>query len=140
MGSMTGVIAHDEAQRLRLAIVGALDVPTNNSAGIPERARDALLRVVEVLESSGGAVVLPADALLSTQQAAELLGVSRMTVVRLIDRGELAAGGGGVHRRISAAELDRYRKASTERRRTALAALAQDIAEDAPPDRVINTR
>lgn len=140
MGPMTGVIAHDEAQRLRSAIVGALDVPGNNSAEIPGRARDALLRVVEVLESSGDAIIFPAEALLSTQQAAELLGVSRMTVVRLIDRGELAVEGGGIHRRISAAELGRYRAASTERRRTALATLAQDIAEDTPPDRVINTR
>ncbi|MFT0846765.1 helix-turn-helix domain-containing protein [Actinomycetaceae bacterium L2_0104] len=137
---MTGVIAHDEAQRLRSAIEGAFAVPTNGSSGAPGQARDALLRVIEVLESSGDAVVLPADALLSTQQAAELLGVSRMTVVRLIDRGELEAEGGGVHRRISAAELERYRRASAERRRTALSALVQDVAEDAPPDRVISTR
>ncbi|MGP9724762.1 helix-turn-helix domain-containing protein [Corynebacterium sp. AOP40-9SA-29] len=93
-----------------------------------------------MLESSGGAVVLPADALLSTQQAAELLGVSRMTVVRLIDRGELTVAGGGVHRRVSAAELERYRRASAGHRRAALVALAQDVTEDTPPDRVIHTR
>ncbi len=140
MDSMTGMIAHNEAQRLRSAIEDAIGVPTGSGAAIPGEARDALLRVVEVLESSGGAVVLPADALLSTQQAAELLGVSRMTVVRLIDRGELEAEGGGVHRRISAAELERYRKASVARRRTALRELAQDVAEDTRPDRVISTR
>lgn len=98
-----------------------------------------MLRVVEVLESSGGVVVLPADALLSTQQTAELLGVSRMTVVRLIDRGELDSEGGGAHRRISAAELERYRRISAARRRTALSELAQDI-DDTSPDRVVDTR
>ena len=137
---MTGVIAHDEAQRLRSVIEGALDAPAGNDARTPGQAREALLRVVEVLESSGGVVVLPADALLSTQQAAELLGVSRMTVVRLIDRGELNGEGGGVHRRINAAELERYRRLSTARKRAALRELTQDIADDTPPDRVINSR
>lgn len=134
------MIAHEEAERLRSAINGALDVPTGNSGGTPEQARDALLRVVEVLESSGRAVVLPADAPLSTQQAADLLGVSRMTVVRLIDRGELESQGGGVHRRISAAELERYRRSSTTRKRNALRELTHDIADETPPDRVISTR
>lgn len=120
-------------------IKGALDGPAGDTA-VSARARDALLRVVEVLESSGDAVVLPADTLLSTQQAAELLGVSRMTVVRLIDRGELQVEGGAVHRRISAAELERYRQASAERRRAAVRDLAQDIPDDTPPDRVISTR
>lgn len=120
-------------------IEGALDGPTDG-VSVSAPARDALLRVVEVLESSGGAVVLPVDALLSTQQAGELLGVSRMTVVRLIERGELRVEGAGVHRRISAAEVDLYRRASAERRRAAVRDLAQDITDGMPPDRVISTR
>lgn len=118
MMTMTGLLAHDDAQRLRSAIADALDV----------------------LESSGGAVVLPADAFVSTQQAAELLGVSRMTVVRLIDRGELAAEGAGVHRKIEAAEIERYRADTQARRRVALHELAQDGTDDLPADRVIGTR
>ncbi len=80
------------------------------------------------------------DTVVSTQKAAELLGVSRMTVVRLIDRGELAAEGGGVHRRIAVAELARYRAASAARRTAALHSLAQEISGDTPPDQVIITR
>lgn len=137
---MTGVIAHDEAARLRSAIEGALDVQMGSDGATSGQARDALLRVVEVLESSGGVVVLPADALLSTQEAAEVLGVSRMTVVRLIDRGELGSEGGGVHRRINAAELERYRRIRASRRRSAVRELAHDIADDTPPDRVISSR
>lgn len=137
---MTGVIAHEEAQRLRSALEDALGPPGDDRSDVSQSARAALFRVVEVLESSGGAVVLPADAFVGTQQAAELLGVSRMTVVRLIDRGELVAEGGGVHRRIAATELARYRAASATRRRAALRELAGEIRDDTLPDQVISTR
>jgi len=136
---MTGAIAHDQAQRLRAALEGVfrdLDGPPD----VSDSARDAFLRLIDVLESCAEAVVLPSDTLVSTQQAADLLGVSRMTVVRLIDRGELAAEGGGVHRRIAASELARYHAVSTSRRRAALHDLAQEIGEGTPPDRVISTR
>lgn len=111
-----------------------------DSLDVSDSARDAFLRLVDVLESSAEAVVLPSDSVVSTQQAADLLGVSRMTVVRLIDRGELAAEGGGVHRRIAASELARYRVAIAARRRVALHGLAQEIGEETPPDQVIRTR
>lgn len=136
---MAGVIAHEEAQRLRSALQGVLGTSGDHSE-TTEATRAALFRVVEVLESSGGAVVLPLDAFMSTQQAAEAIGVSRMTVVRLIDRGELVAEGGGVHRRIAATEVDRYRVASAARRRAALREMAGEITDDTEPDRVISTR
>lgn len=140
MGLMAGLIAHDDAQRLRSAIDEALGTSSVHSAAAPDPARAALLRVVDVLESSGGAVILPADTLVSTQRAADLLGVSRMTVVRLIDRGDLRAEGGGLHRKIAATELERYRAMRRDRRRAAVHELAQDITENTPADRVISTR
>lgn len=137
---MAGVIAHEEAQRLRSALEDVLSTAGDGQRDVSASARAALFRVVEVLESSDGAVVLPSDAFVSTQQAAETLGVSRMTVVRLIDRGELAAEGGGVHRKIAATELARYRSASAARRRAALHDLAAEISDDTPPDQIISTR
>jgi len=136
---MAGAIAHEQAQRLRSALDGVFR-ELGDSLDVSDSARDAFLRLVDVLESSAEAVVLPSDSVVSTQQAADLLGVSRMTVVRLIDRGELAAEGGGVHRRIAASELARYRVAIAARRRVALHGLAQEIGEDTPPDQVIRTR
>ncbi|PZU47293.1 MAG: hypothetical protein DI566_06225 [Microbacterium sp.] len=137
---MTGLLAHEDAQRLRSAIADVLGSSSGSSASPQDPARTALFRVVDVLESSGGAVVLPADAFVSTQQAAELLGVSRMTVVRLIDRGELTAEGGGVHRKIAAAEIERYRTDTQARRRAAMREFAQDFTDDLPVDRVVSTR
>jgi len=133
---MAGVIAHDEAQHLRSALSEVLRA----SPELPAVALAAFGRLVDVLESSADAVVFPADATVSTQQAAALLGVSRMTVVRLIDRGELSAEGGAVHRRIFVSELARYQAESSHRRRTAMVELADDVSEGMPPDQVIETR
>ncbi len=80
------------------------------------------------------------DTVVSTQPVADLLGVSPMTVVRLVDRAELTAQGGGVHRRITASELTHYHAASSARRSAALHGLAQEISQDTPPDEVIRTR
>lgn len=133
---MTGAIAQETAQHLRAALGEVL----GTSPEVPATARAALERLVDVLETSADAVVLPADETISTQQAATLLGVSRMTVVRLIDRGELNAQGGAVHRRIAVPELARYQADSARRRRSAILELGADINEDTPPDAVVSTR
>ena len=133
---MAGAIAQESAQHLR----AALDEVLRSSPEVPATALAAFGRLVDVLEANASAVVFPADATVSTQQAAALLGVSRMTVVRLVDRGELTCEGGAVHRRISVSELARYQAESSRRRRSAIAELANDIDEDTAPDEVIKTR
>ena len=136
---MAGAIAHEQAQQLREVLGGALTAP-RGTASPSGAAVDAFLRLVDILETSPGAVVLPADELLSTQEAAELLGVSRMTVVRLVDKGDLVATGGGVHRRIAASEVACYREATAVQRRQALHELAEEIGDDTPVDYIIPTR
>ena len=134
-GVMAGAIAHEQAQHLR----AALDEVLRTSPELSATALAAFGRLVDVLESNSEAVVFAADATVTTQQAAALLGVSRMTVVRLVDRGELTAEG-AVHRRIFASELARYTAESSRRRRSAMAELANEIGEGTPPDQVIETR
>ncbi len=133
---MAGAIAQETAQHLR----AALDEVLHSSPEVPATALAAFGRLVEVLEANADAVVFAADATVSTQEAAALLSVSRMTVVRLVDRGELTAEGGAVHRRISVSGLARYQSENSNRRRSAIAELADDISEDMPPDKVIATR
>jgi excisionase family DNA binding protein len=133
---MAGAIAQQTAQHLR----AALDEVLRTSPEVSATALAAFACLVDVLETNTAAAVFAADATVSTQQAAALLGVSRMTVVRLVDRGELTSEGGAVHRRISVSELARYQAESSRRRRSAIAELADDIDEDTPPDEVIKTR
>ena len=65
--------------------------------------------------------VVPADAELTTQQAADLLGLSRTYVVRLIDQGSLPGHMAGSHRRLRASDVLAYR----EHRASKLAALGE---------------
>lgn len=132
---MAGALKQDEIAELQIVI-------DELSAGhrLSEPVRDALAQLLDALESSSAVVIFPADSFVSTTQAADVLGVSRMTITRLVDRGDLAAEGGGVHRRIPVRELARYRSERAQRRKSALRSLAHDIDQDTPPDAVVETR
>lgn len=132
---MTGALEQAEVAKLQV-VIDELAAAHR----LPEPVRSALAQLLDALEDSSAVVIFPADSFVRTSQAADVLGVSRMTVTRLVDRGDLAAEGGGVHRRISVRELDRYRTERAERRGTALRSLAQEIDEDTPADSVVETR
>ena len=66
---------------------------------------------------------------LTTQQAARLIGVSRPTLIRLLDTGAVAfrrTNGTHGHRRISRRDAFAYLRADLQRRRRALDELAAD--------------
>lgn len=66
---------------------------------------------------------------ITTEQAAAVLGVSRPTVIRLVDAGKLPARVVGTHRRLVLGDVLAYRDASAVKRRSALATMTHD-AED----------
>ena len=69
-----------------------------------------VLREILVNTAAGRSVkVIPMHAELTTQQAADLLNVSRPHVVKLMDKGVLPGHKVGTHRRISAADVHAYK-------------------------------
>jgi len=86
---------------------------------LPDDASRAVRSLLRDLASGVPVHVIPADAELTTQQAADLLGFSRTYVVRLVDQGSLPAHLAGSHRRLLASDVLLYR----ERRAGKLAAL-----------------
>jgi excisionase family DNA binding protein len=92
--------------------------------------RNVVVQAVSAL-SEGEAVTLePLPTLLSTQEAANLLGVSRPTLVKLLEAGEIAFTQPGRHRRVQLRHLLDYQRQLRERRRAELAAMTAEAAND----------
>jgi excisionase family DNA binding protein len=81
--------------------------------------------------AKGNAVTLmPHHAELTTQEAADLLNISRPFLVRLLEEGQLPHHKVGTHRRVRFADLmtyKRHRDAESEVALSELAALSQDM-------------
>ena len=89
-------------------------------------------KILTAMAEKKAIAVIPIDAELTTQQAADILGVSRPFLVGLLENGEIEYRKVGTHRRISYEELKRYKLDVDEKRRQsldALAALGQELEE-----------
>jgi excisionase family DNA binding protein len=93
---------------------------------LPSSLYQILRQVVEALQQGLAVTVAPKTKTLTTQQAADLLGVSRPTVIRLLDDGKIPYERAGTHRRILLQDLIAYR----EQRRAAQYAALQSTAVD----------
>lgn len=87
---------------------------------IPASAFNALQLIAEGLAQGQSIALIPRGKELTTQQAAEILRVSRPHVVSLIKKGELPHHMVGTHRRIKADDILAYKAARDRRRRESL--------------------
>lgn len=106
----------DAADVLRDALAGSAE-PVRVSLTISRATAEKMLRLLEV-DYASGAVVVPVKELYTTTEAATLLGISRATLMKLIESGNIEAVKVGTHHRVPADELlafQRARQVSRER-------------------------
>jgi excisionase family DNA binding protein len=85
----------------------------------------ALREVIEHMSRGAAVSIVPLHKELTTQQAADILNVSRQYLVRLLDRGEIPHHKVNRHRRIRFGELMEYKERRDARRREGLRKLTQ---------------
>lgn len=99
---------------------------------LPAPARRAVEQLLTELAAGNAVHVLADDHDMTTQDVAELLGLSRTFVVRLIDQGKLSAHFAGSHRRVRAADAFAYARHRQARLDGVAAITAADIAAGVP--------
>jgi excisionase family DNA binding protein len=93
---------------------------------LPARAVELIHRILESMSHRVPVSVIPHEAELTTQQAAEYLNVSRPYLVGLLEKGEIDFRRVGRHRRVRFADLLTYEKKSRVARRQALDVMAEE--------------
>lgn len=93
---------------------------------LPRAAFDLLIDMLSQLASGHAVTVVPVHAELTTQQAADLLNVSRPFLVSLLEQGKIPFHRVGNHRRVRFQDLMEYRRLQTRESKSALADLANE--------------
>jgi len=96
---------------------------------LPAAARGPLLAILRAMGQGKPVAVHSADAEITTQQAAELLNVSRPYLVGLIDKGILPARMVGNQRRLPLKDVLAYKRETQAKRRAALDELSASDQE-----------
>jgi excisionase family DNA binding protein len=97
---------------------------------LPPAVFEALRQVVLAMSEGLGVTIAPHHAMLTTQEAADFLGISRPTLVRILQDGEIAYQKPGRHRRVMLSDLVEYQATISRRRREAL----QELVDGADTD------
>lgn len=103
-----------------------------NQAHRVELPTSALRLLVDILAelAEGNAVkVVPVHAELTTQEAADMLNVSRPHLVKLLEEGALPFHRAGKHRRVRFADLMQFKAQRDQASEDAMAALAKQAQE-----------
>jgi excisionase family DNA binding protein len=97
---------------------------------VPRAGAIMLAQVMRLLANGQGVFLVPSEAQLTTQQAADMLNVSRPYLIGLLESGEIEYSKVGRHRRVPFAALMEYKRHADQRARTAadeLSDLGQEL-------------
>ena len=121
-----GVAARTLATAVRGRKLRVSDDSGKSEAAIelPAPLFKTLIKVLAQIGNGNTVSVVPIQAELTTQQAADLLNVSRPHLVKLLKQGDIQHHMAGTHRRIRAQDILNYKAKIDQRREAALAKIA----------------
>lgn len=118
-----GAHGHAAAQGIVLQVNGRRPVP------VPGVVVALLQQLLTPLSRGDGVLLVPVHKELTTQQAADVLGVSRQYLIRLLGEGHIPFSRTGTHRRLRYEDVLAYKEKRDAERRAALDEMAQMTQE-----------
>jgi excisionase family DNA binding protein len=108
----------------------ALLGPDGQAVPLPMEAYKVLVKVVASMRAGKAITIAPLDQQLTTQEAANFLGISRPTLVKLLDHGEISfeRPASGRHRRVRLDDVLDYQRRKRASRRATLDELTEQAA------------
>jgi excisionase family DNA binding protein len=113
-------------RRRKLQVSVQADDEVEQAVAIPVSAFRLLMDILTQMAQGNAVTLIPVHAELTTQQAADLLNVSRPFLIRQIEEGRLPFRKVGTHRRIRFDDLMAYKRNVDQDRIEALEALAAE--------------
>lgn len=104
--------------------------PDGVAVELPPEVHEVLVRVVEAMQNGQAITVAPLSTRLTTSQAAEFLGVSRPTLVKLLESHEIPFEKTTRHRRVRLDDVLAYRERRRVERRVVLEEMTRQAIED----------
>lgn len=127
--------AHEQARGMRpearYFLAGA---EPGDRVELPAEVYRVLWQVVEALREGLAVTVVPQAQVVTTQQAADLLGVSRPTLVKLLEEGQVPFERVGTHRRVRLRDLLAFRERRRAQQYAALEATAVSLEDEGDLD------
>jgi excisionase family DNA binding protein len=96
------------------------------SVTVPREAFELFLEVLGHMANGNAVTIVPVHAELTTQEAADMLNVSRPFLIGLLDAGSLPFRLVGTHRRVKVADLVAYQQADDAKRKDVMDELAAE--------------